>query len=459
MNGGDDVVVEERARARGEYRTLVRMAMPMIVTQYCFALFQFFDAWMVGALGDEALAAVVPAGLMVLIPAVFGFGYLAGVITFVGQSFGRGEAAEGRGYAWLGIGLGLAFGVVAAALLWPTAIPLFRLFGHETAVFEYEVTYFRISLFAVAPQLAAVAINNYYLGIHRPRVAVVSAAVATVLNIILNYLLIFGKAGFPELGLSGAAWGTVIASVLQAAVLLAYFFAKRPTSGSGLATGPDWWGRTRRLSRVGVPAGAQDVLEMISWGVILVWLLGLFGTVHLAAGAILVRCMYLSFMPVDGLGSALAAMVAKAIGEGNEGRAIRLARMGTRIAVAFMLVMSVIFFVFRRPIAGLFTHDDVVIEVAMAGFIWVAALQVFDGLQIVNVHCLQGAGDTLWASAMSLICSVVVLLGGGLVAVYLFPEWQSTGIWAVAAFHVAAQGILFWYRWRSGAWQRVRLFA
>ncbi|MEM7147094.1 MAG: MATE family efflux transporter [Verrucomicrobiota bacterium] len=457
--GADGAV--DAAKRKGEYRTLVSMAMPMIVTQYCFALFQFFDAWMVGALGDEALAAVVPAGLMVFVPATFGIGYLAGVTTFVGQCFGRGAEGECRGYAWLGIGLGFVFGVIAAIALWPTAVPLFRLFGHEIAVFEYEVSYFRISLLAIAPQLVAIAITNFYLGIHRPRVAVVSAAVATALNIGLNYLLIFGKAGFPELGLSGAAWGTVLASLFQAAGLMIYFglIGVGPAPASAEAGSGGSGERLRRLSRVGIPTGAQDVLEMMSWGVILVWLLGLFGTVHLAAGAILVRCMYLSFMPVEGIGAALSAIVAKSIGEGNEAGAVRQARTGTRVAVGFMLLMGILFFVFRRPIAGLFTQDEMVIQVAMAGFIWVAALQVFDGLHIVNAHCLQGAGDTLWASVVSLACSVVVLLGGGLLVVYLFPEWQSTGIWGVAAFYVALQGLLFWMRWRSGAWRRMTLFA
>jgi MATE family multidrug resistance protein len=443
---------------RQELRTLLHMAFPMIVTQYCFALFQFFDAWMVGALGDEALAAVVPAGLLVFIPATFGIGFLAAVTTFVGHSMGRGKVRVCRGYAILGVLFGGGFGVVVALALWPAAVPLFALFDHDIGVFEYEVAYFRISLIAIAPQLVSVAITNYFIGIHEPRVAMISAACATVLNICCNYVLIFGKAGFPALGLSGAAWGTVIASVVQAAGLFIYFGEPRVWHRMEAPATVPGWSRFKKMARVGFPSGAQDVLEMVAWGVILVWLLGFFGTVHLAAGAILIRCMSLSFLPVEGLGAALNAIVAKSIGEGDAAGALRQAKTGLRLEIGFMFLMGLFFFVFRRPIAGLFSGNELVIEVAAAGFVWVALLQVFDGIHIINVHCLQAVGDTVWTSIAGLTCTILVLLGGGLLVVRFFPEWQSQGIWGVAALFIAVQGVVFALRWRLGAWRRVDLF-
>ena len=202
---------------------MLKLALPMIVTTISFTVMQFVDRSMVARLGKEALAAVLPAGMISFIPASFALGVITCLNTFVSQSLGRGEKKECSNYFWQVIYMGLAYLSVAVLLAWPAAPWIFRTLGFEPAVVQMEVSYFRVMLLA---QLIAVFIwssSQFFMGIHRPVITMYSAMCAQTVNIIANYLLIFGKFGFPRLGIKGAAIGTLIGISVGAAIRMAMF--------------------------------------------------------------------------------------------------------------------------------------------------------------------------------------------------------------------------------------------
>lgn len=432
-------------------RPLLAMAMPMIATQCSLALMQFGDAWMLSKLGKNELAAVAAAGMMILGLSTFGTGFLACVGTFVAQAGGKNEPARCRSYGFQGIVFACILGI-GALFFAPTARYVFGFFDHDFAVFEFEVAYFKISLLAILPQMVAVGVSFYFIGVHRPKIATLGAVLATLLNFFFNYCLIFGKLGFPELGFVGAAWGTVAASAFQCLFMLFLFARERSTQPSIRIKG-----NYRKMAKFGVATGIQDAFDVVSWGIIIVYLVGKFGVEHLAATTILMRCMALSFLPADGVGMALMAIVARSIGSGNLFRANLEVQLGMKIVGSYMTAMAILFYLLRYPLIRLFSDDPMVIQIGAQAMIFVSIFQIFDAMNIVYVQSLTGAGDTLWTSAVNIGLSVIVLFGGGLLMIAVFPELQSLGIWMIGSLFATLQGIAFMLRWKRKKWMFINL--
>ena len=432
------------------------MAWPMIITQASLALMQFADAWMVSHEGVTALAAITPAALMILAAATFGTGYLTAVNTLVGQAFGASNFRRCGELAWQGIWTAVAIGILLLALF-PTTPFLFRAFGHAPEIQELEAIYFKICLFAVLPQLVASAISAYFLATRQPRKAMIGMLFAVSLNGLLNYAYIFGKLGAPKLGFAGAAWGTLIASCAYSGLMLALFFYQSHAGRNGIRRAGLRRKDLRKLREIGLPAGIQDSVELASWGILLIILIGPFGPEHLAAATVLKLCMQLSFLPADGIGSALLALVANSIGDNQFRQARAYARIAFRISVVYMGSAAILIYVFREPIMRLFSDDPVVIAIGMQAMICVSLFQVFDALSVTYVHALQGAGDSAWPSVVNALLCAIFLLGGGLLVIFAFPQLGSFGIWISAAVYIAAQGIAFWARWRFGPWKLIEL--
>ena len=176
---------------------MLKLAAPMIVTNISFTIMQFVDRFMVSRLGTESLAAILPAGIISFVPASFAIGIMTSVNTFVSQSLGRGESKNCSNYCWQAIYMGLAYFLIVISIMWPTAPHIFRALGHDPAVARLEVIYLRIMLYS---QFLAVFIwssSQFFMGIHRPIITMYAAVASQVVNIIANYVLIFGKFGFP----------------------------------------------------------------------------------------------------------------------------------------------------------------------------------------------------------------------------------------------------------------------
>lgn len=434
---------------RSVAKRLLAIAAPMIVTQYTLVLMQFADAWMLGRLGSRELAAITPPGLLILVVVHFGAGFFSSVVTLVAHAFGRGDRGECDRYGWQGVFIALGAGL-AAFVFWPVAPSIFALFGHARELQVLEVAYFQVSLCSILPQFLSLAVMNYFIGIHRTGLAMVGSFVGMGTNVLFNFALIFGYWGFPEMGFIGAAWGTVGASFCQ--LLFFWFLFLSFTQGNRVSG----WDRAKlsTLSRMGLPAGVQGAVDILSWGVILTALIGQYGTPHLAAATIMIRCMQISFLPSDGLGAALQTVIGATLGAGR-GHLVRLqAHVAIEMIAAYMMVMGFLFYVFREDIMSLFSSDPEVIRIGVQCMVFVSFFQIFDALNVTYINALHGAGDTMWPSVLNGIFCIVILVGGGISIIHYAPHLQSFGVWLVASVYILAQGACFWWRWRSGRWKR-----
>lgn len=438
-------------------RTMLRIAMPIIVINVSMTLMQFVDAFMVAALGEKELAASLPAGLMFFVPVAFMMGALGSVNTFVAQVLGQEKSLRCGHYAWQGIYMGIIAGIAMLAL-WFVAEPLFAVFDHEPEVQALEVVYFRICLFEGVPLLVGFAISNFFIGIQRTRILAWFAVGATLLNILFNWMFIFGNLGAPALGLAGAAVGTVLAVTMQTAGLLVVFVARRLRNE--FATGfhrPDGKSLADML-RIGIPSGVQFGFDILSWGVALVWMVGTFGTASLAATTIVVRYMHVGFMPPSALAAALMAMVGKAIGEGNRDLAHRHVMTALGVTMLYMGIVGVVFLVFREPLLGAFSSNQEVLAIGGSIMLCVAFFQFFDALNIIYSHALRAAGDTMWLAVVGGILCIVIFIGGGTAVIHFLPGLGGLGPWLMGTIYLSIFGVVMHIRWRRGAWRKMDIF-
>ena len=286
-----------------------------------------------------------------------------------------------------------------------------------------------------------------------------AALEANALNIFLNYALIFGAFGFPQLGFAGAAWGTLVAAVYQTARLLAtLWWGEARRLYASRETWPIDWSKIRALCRVGTPQGLQWFSEVTVWGVFNAVLVGRFGTVELAATNVAWQYVRIGFMPMVGVGQAISLMVGKAVGQRDPLLAVRYARTGALVTFVYVGSLSILYVVQAGPLVGLLSSDAVVIDIGTKIMYCVAMFQLFDVLGQVYYHALRGAGDTTWPMIMMTVSHWTVVVGGGAMVAKLKPEWGSLGPWVVATVLISLSGVLLWWRWRSRAWMKINIF-
>ncbi|MBN1359902.1 MAG: MATE family efflux transporter [Sedimentisphaerales bacterium] len=438
---------------------MLKLSAPMVVSTISLTIMQFVDRFMVSRLGTEALAAVLPAGFVAFLPGGFAMGVASSLNTFVSQSLGRGEKAQCSSYFWQMAYLGVLYSLGTLALLGPAAPLLFKLMGQPTEVVPMEVIYFRIMLYAQLVAVVGWSSNQFFMGIHRPTIIMCSSLCGQVVNVFANYTLIFGKFGFPSMGIAGAAWGTMIGMAVTGSINVAVMLSRPVNSEyrSRQTLGLDL-GKMRDLLKVGLPAGVGLMVNVAFWGVVLFALVGRFGTEALAATSAVLAYTNLSALPVVGMSTALTAVVGKAIGAGRKELAVRQTRVCLTIALLYMGLVGVLFFLLRDSLMVFWSQDPEVIRIGSQVLICAALYQVFHAARITYGGALNGAGDTMWLALVSGIGAIGVLgVGGGLV-VWLLPGFGTIGPWVMATVSIVVVGLANRWRFLSRRWMEIDLF-
>lgn len=441
-----------------EIAGLMHLALPIIATMLSRTAMGFIDFAMVSTLGTEATAAISPAVIFVFTVQCLGMGAATSIQTFASQALGRGTPREGAGYAAHGFYIAAIFGLLAYPVI-RTARPFWAAMGNEPAVMEQEIAYCEICLWSMPFAVICSALDGFFQGVKRPGVPLVSILVSLVVNATGNYVLIFGKFGAPEMGISGAALATVIGWAVRAGMLSAIFLSREFRRDFGSHEG---WrfdaAKFAGLIRVGGPIALQWLLDIGSWFVFLTLMMGAFGTATQAAANTGIQLMHVSFMPAIGIGYALTSLAGHAIGEGRPGLAMLRARACMILTGGYMGAIGLVFWLGRRALVDLFTDDAEVIALGAGVMIWAAVFQVFDAMCITFSCALRGAGDTKWpAVAVALHCWVI-FVGGGYLMTKVAPSWGYHGPWMTCTLYIILLGLVLWRRWAGGAWRRIELF-
>jgi multidrug resistance protein, MATE family len=443
---------------RAEAVALLALSWPIICTMISRMLLGFTDFIFVSRLGTDATAAISPSTIFVFTALCLGMGAATSIQTFVAQAMGRRLHHEAASYAWQGFYIAALFAIFSWPASW-LAQPFWMLVGNAPAVQELEVAYCQIAVWCMGFSIICASLDGFFNGIQKPTVGLISIAVSLVFNAAANYLLVFGKLGFPALGIRGSAIATVIAWGIRAGMLTAVFLSME--FNERFRTRTSWrlnFAKFGGILRMGGPIAIQWVLDIGSWFVFLTLLMGEFGTQAMAASNIGLQLMHTSFMPAIGLGIGMGALIGHAIGERNPDLAVRRATVGMWMTGAYMGAIGLVFWLARTPLMKLLSDDPEVIRLGASVLIWAGIFQVFDAAQITYVSALRGAGDTRWpAIAVALHCWVI-FIGGGYLLARCCPQLGLNGPWMTCTLYITLLGLVLWRRFARGAWRKIDLF-
>ena len=452
----DSIMSREETSWSG-LREVSLLALPIMITVGSNTLMNAVDTLMVAQLGREYIAAIVPASILNGVIVAFFVGVVSCVSTFVGQSYGREDYRECSRFAWQGIYVALII-AIGVLVLWSFTPLIFRLAGHEPRVQELESLYFRYRLFGVGGAIMSVALGAFFQATGRPAVPMLATILANIVNLVGCYALIFGKFGFPKLGLAGSAIASNVAAWLCALMMLVLFLSKEYKAIYHTWTTWKWDGpRARQFFSVGWPAGLSLGLDTASWAVFIGLIIGRFGTDCLAAGSIVGVIMLGSFMPTVGLGIAVTALVGQWIGRRKPERAITRYKAALKLGAAYMTVMGVLFVLFRHELVGFFRSEPEIVELGGKFLIFGAAFQFLNAIGIVTSGALKGAGDTKWPLMAGIAAAWGIFLPLG----YVLSTYTTLGVfggWLGATVYIYLLGAALFWRFISGKWQRINLF-
>jgi len=382
------------ADLKQEIRPMATLAMPVVVAEIGWVAMGLVDTLMVGPLGPEAIGAAGVGSALFIGVVIFAMGLLLGLDTLVSQAFGAGRIDEC--HRWLVHGIVLSFGVaIPVSLILFVLSNLLARWGLDPTVLALARPYLDVVLWSVLPLLLYATFRRYLQGMGVVRPVMIALVSANIINAIVNWILIYGKLGFPALGVRGAAWATVVSRVVMAGYLLVTIVQREWGRRPGLFETPLTieWPWMRRLLSLGAPAASQITLEVGVFAAATA-LAGRLAPLALAAHQIAIHIAALSFMVPLGVSSAGAVRVGHAVGRRDPSGAARAGWTALMFGAGFMACTAATFVLVPRVLMGAFTRDEGVLQLGASLLAVAAIFQLFDGIQGVATGVLRGLGDT-----------------------------------------------------------------
>jgi len=455
-------------------REIVTIAAPTIVTMTSYTVMQFIDGYMVTKIDEDPvyLAAQGNGGIVAWLTMSLLLGLTTVVNSYVSQNLGAGKPREGAAYAWNAVWLSVAGWLLIMLPVLAATPAIFDSLGHDDRLRQLETGYAQIVLAGGVLTLCGRSLGHYFYGMHKPTVVMVAVLTGNIVNVIANWVLIFGNLGAPALGVSGAAWGTVIGTAFELVIPLVIFLSSRFAREFG--TRAAWRVSKRHIAdifRIGWPGALMFANEMACWTYLMVALIpkaadaaGQSPVLANTAGWIGLRYMHLSFMPTVGLSIAITAIVGKCMGMNRPELAASRTWLAFRLGLAYMGLCGVGFFIFREPLVDLFVSNDTsqadreqIILLGSQVLIAAAIFQLFDAIAIILSGALRGAGDTVWPGVATLVLSWTCIVGVGHLLVATAPTLGAASPWIGAAAFLITLGIAMLARFMGGKWRSMRL--
>ncbi|MFV0417001.1 MAG: MATE family efflux transporter [Chthoniobacterales bacterium] len=411
-----------------ENRQTLRLALPIMSGHVSQMLIGLTDTLMIGQVGVLPLAACALANSILLVFMVFGFGLLSSVAVFTAESFGAGKNERAGEFLIAGLVLATFAGLlIASAVI--LSFPALHFLGQpEDTVLAAKPYLFYLTC-SLMPLFLIGAAKSYSEALSMPWIPFWVILSGVLLNVFLNWLLIFGHWGFPEMGLVGAGVATLIARTVSAVALLSFVFRSRLYERyRSLRSWTSYLkNHLRRLLRIGLPSGTQLVMEIGAFAFATV-MMGWIGVDALAAHQVAITCASTTFMVPLGLAMALTVRMGQTVGEKKftKLRPIAFGALGIGLLVGVFFGLSLA--VFARPLGSFFVGDSEILSLIVSLLGIAAIFQIFDALQVIGVGGLRGLSDVRFP--MFVIIFSYWLVGLPLAALLAFIfDMEAAGVW------------------------------
>ena len=439
---------------RKELLPTLRIAIPVVLAELGWMAMGVVDTIMVGPLGPEAISATGVGNSMHIAFAIFGMGILLGLDTLVSQAFGARDLKECHRLFLDGLALAGLMAVPLVAVLigvW-YAIPFLGFHGAVRPLLE---SYFGIVVASTPFLLVYAACRRYLQAMHAVTPVMFALLTANLINGAANWTLIYGRFGFPALGVAGAAWATFISRVYMLVVLgvAVWWVDRERTRDAGLAgTGSLWhvdWHfdphRLRRLLRLGLPAASQIGAEVGVFALATA-MSGMLDPISSASHQIALNMAGVAFMIPLGMGSAGAVRVGHAVGAREPARVAASGWTAIVLGTGFMVASGLAFVLMPRQLIHLFSDDPDVLRVGTSLLVLGAVFQLFDGIQGVITGTLRGLGDTRTPMITNLAAHWLLGLPVSYTLCFVLG-WGVYGLWVGLSLGLIVTGITLLWVW------------
>jgi MATE family multidrug resistance protein len=423
---------------------MLRIAIPLAFAELGWMFMSVVDNVMVGRLPNSAVAisAASLGSAFFYAFAIFGTGLMAGLDTVVSHAWGAKNLSEARRSLASAFVLAACATPVVVALILATT-PLLGALGVAPEIRLQATDFTRILTCSLPLLLAYSCFRRYLQGIHYVRPVTFALFTSNLVNLAGNWLLIYGHAGFPALGVRGSALSTVVARLYLASVLGFAVYRRDPDALRHFR--PDRV-LVHRLFRLGLPAALTIGFEVGVFNTVTA-LIATLDPVSLAAHTIALNAASVTYMVPLGIASAAAVSVGRALGAKDRPAAARAGWIALGHAAAYEIGAALLFFGLPKAIARIYTHDERVVSFSVALFAIAALFQLFDGLQTVATGALRGAGNTRTAMQWNLIGYWAIGLPLGCLLGFEL-HWGAVGFWdglCLALILIAAGLVAKWY--------------
>lgn len=440
---------------RGSLREVFDLAYPVVLTTLSTTLMGVVDSAMVGRLGPTELAAVGFGGIWLWTFFSLFYGTATGVQTFVSQADGAGEARACGPWVWQSLyalipAMTLVLLVVAAVL-----DPWIAWVGPSEALGGEAAGYIRARLPGEIGIVVGMAAASYFRGLGDTRTPLYATIGGNLVNVVLDYGLIFGELGMPNWGVFGAGVATAIGHWSAALLMLALLLRRKARALHATAPVAPDRRAIRRFLRTSVPVGGEWFLGMTSFAVFTT-LVAQMGDIEMAASQVFVVLLSLSFMQAMGISMAAATLVGRYVGAQDPDAAERSFRMSVQLGVALGLGVAALYLLFPGPLLRVFTDDPEVIALGAPLLAMGALFQLFDAVGIISEGALRGAGDTRWPFVAHTLASWGFFVPSAY-TLGIVLDYGLFGAWCGGLAYILVLAVVMVWRFRSGAWRRIAI--
>ena len=417
-----------------EFSYNLKLAYPVIIGMIGHTLVGFVDNAMVGQLGTSELAAISLGNSFVFLAMAFGIGFSTAITPLIAESDAKKNKSNTKSILSNGILVCVFLGAVLTIIVL-IAKPIIYYMGQSEEVVNLAYPYITFVAISLFPLIIFQSFKQFSDGLSFTKIAMISTVIANLINVVINYILIYGKFGFPKLELVGAGIGTLISRVIMVLIII-YFIKSNPKINQYLDNLFSLKYSsiiTKKIINLGYPSALQMMFE-VGFFISGIWVCGIIGINYQAANQIALNLSSLTFMVALGLSVAATIRIGNQKGLNDYKNLKRIAISIFLVTILIELIFALIFIIFSDLLPWLYLENnnnfDVLETVSLASklLIIVALFQIFDGIQIVAQGALRGIQDV---KIPSMICFLSYIIFGVPIMIYLglYTDLKATGVW------------------------------
>jgi MATE family multidrug resistance protein len=430
------------------YKALVCLGLPIVIGQLGVIVLGFADTLMIGHYNTESLGAASFVNNVVNLVIIFCTGFSYGLTPIVGGLFGRKQLEESGQALKCSLWANLLVGVLVILIMLIVYWNVERL-GQPEELIPLIKPYFLALIASLIFVMLFNGFKQFTDGITDTKTAMWIILGGNLLNIIGNYLLIYGKFGFPELGLLGAGASTLISRILMVAAFALIFFRSRRFLPYRVGFKRLRFSKTRfkELNHLGWPVGLQMGMECASFSLSAV-MIGWLGTIALASHQVMLTISTIAFLVYYGMGAAIAVRVSNFRGQNDWVNVRRSAYAGFHLIMMMAVFFCILLFSTRHYLGGWFTESEEVGAVVVTLLLPFLLYQFGDGLQVTFANVLRGISDVRPMIIIAFIAYFIISLPVGYIFGFLLG-WGVFGVWMAFPFGLTSAGVMLYLRFRN----------